>query len=218
MTVLGRGVIGDEVPARGIVDEAVGVVIHAVSGGLARVAGDLAGQILMVRGDPRVDNRDRHAGAEATSPRVGRGDGRHPPEGGQGRVVGRGRDVHRAVGLGVDDVVVGAQLGQRLGDVAVLGLDDLGALDPELVDQLHAGVAAQLANLIAVEAGLALDDDVAFGRLGGRRGEEGGGSSNEGEQGTAHPDTRIGSNAEFLKRATDHSSDTDNLYLGNLGL
>ena len=82
------------------------------------------------------------------------------------------RGVHAAVRLGVDDVVVRAQLGHRLGDVAVLGLDELGALDAQLGDQLHAGVGAQFAAVLAVQAGLALDDDVALGGLSGRRGDE----------------------------------------------
>ena len=84
------------------------------------------------------------------------------------------------------------KLGERGGDVAVTRLDQLGALDRERLDELDLGV---LTDLAGVGAGLADDDDVAFGRL-GRRGR---GEAEDGEEdGQTHARAYIGSLGRHL--------------------
>jgi hypothetical protein len=75
-------------------------------------------------------------------------------------VVGRGRDTH--VRLGVDDVRVRIQRGERLPDrLAGLGGDDLRVgKQRERADELHVGVVTDRHSLATIEAWLALDDDV----------------------------------------------------------
>ena len=207
MTVLRRGVIGDEVPARGIVDEAVGVVIHAVAGGLARVAGDLADQVLMVRGDPGVDHRDRHAGAEAAVHASGASMADSPHSEGKDGSLVAAAGVHRAVGLGVDDVVVGAELRRAPRRTSPsLGLTTSVRSIPSSATSFTPASRRSSRTSLRSQAGLALDDDVAFGGLGSRRGEE----RRRAAATRANRERRIqirvsAAVRRFLERATDHS-------------
>ena len=68
----------------------------------------------------------------------------------------------RRVELRVDDVGVGVEVAQRVGDVARLGGDDLGAREAQRLDQPHVGVGADVGALGGGQAGLALDDDAAW--------------------------------------------------------
>ena len=78
VAVLREVVLGDEVPALVVVDEAVAVVVDAVGLApvalLAGVAGELALQVLVGGVDAGVDDRDGDARADAALPGLGRVD------------------------------------------------------------------------------------------------------------------------------------------------
>ena len=173
VAVLREVVAGHEVPAARVVHVAVAVVVDARRavdfGGVAR---ELAGEVDVVGVDAGVDDGDGHAGALALLPGgervdvgadvaglagVGLPGVLETPEGRPVEVVRLAQQVYRLVGLGVDDVAVGAQRGERCGGgLTRRGLDELGALERQRGDELHAGVLAQFAALSAVEPGLAL--------------------------------------------------------------
>jgi hypothetical protein len=170
---------GDEVPAAPVVDVAVVVVVEVVGlapgAGLAGVRGDLAGEIGLGQGDAGVDDGDGDARAGgAERPCLGGVDvgveGAGAPEDRLAGVAQRpllgeagvgGRGVDRRVGLGVDDVGVGVERGERLGQLAGGGADDLGLGEGEHLLKLYVGVRAQRGAVVAVQAGAPLDDDVA---------------------------------------------------------
>ena len=175
--VLGHVVALDPIPPVHVVDVAVVVVVHARRAAqLGGVARDLVGEIDVGGQDAGVDDGDGHAGALGLVPGgrgvdvVARGAELagivrlagvlEPPQHPERGVVHRAREADAAVGLGVDDVVVGLQGGERLGGIG--GADELGALERERLDELDAGVGAQRLALGAVQARCALDDDVAF--------------------------------------------------------
>ena len=120
--------------------------------------------------------------------------------------VGDGDD---AVHVGGEHVVVVAQLGERGGDVAVTRLDQFGTLDRERLDELDLGV---LTDLAGVGAGLADDDDVAFGRL-GRRGR--GKAEDSKENGQTHARDTSAVWASTFSCVYAHTYRPINLYLGN---
>ena len=167
LAVLRDGVVVDEVPAVDVVDEAVVVVVDPErAAGLAGIGGDLVGQVDVRGGDPGVDHGDGHTRALALVPRA---DGvdvvarraelaadhlagvLQRPERAERGVVERPGDVHQAVRLGVDDVVVGAQRGERPG--GIVGADELGAIDRERLDEVDAGIGAQFARSPASRPG-----------------------------------------------------------------
>ena len=101
----GEVVLGDEVPALVVVDQAVAVVVEAVglapAALLAGVAGELALKVLVGEVDAGVDDRDGHACADAALPRLGRvdvgvGGVVEAPERVPERVVGGRRGRHPA--------------------------------------------------------------------------------------------------------------------------
>jgi hypothetical protein len=175
VVVLRLVVVIDEVPALGVVDVAVVVVVDPVVRNVVGVAGDLAREVGHAGVDAGVDDGDQHAGAGAGVPRQ-----RHAhvlardaveltgvlqrPLLREERVVGERAEL--AVELGVSDVGVGVQRGQR-GPGALRRADDLGVGQGERVDELHAGVLAQVGSLGLAQPRGALDDDLL--RLRSRR-------------------------------------------------
>ena len=106
----------------------------------------------------------------------------------------------RPVELGEDDVVVGAQRGERLRRAGRRALDELGALERQRVDELDAGVLAQLARSALSRPGsrwTMMSPSAAWAAAGTTSSER----SGHGEQGRAHPIARIGSSAQILERA-----------------
>ena len=182
-------VLRDEVPALPVVAIAVAVVVDAVGAlvavervraGLARVERDLVGEVGMARQHARVDDADGDARAGGLGPRLG---DVHVGVRCPGRVVAaaagqehlladvlqaperavvavgaeRGLDGHR---LGVDDVRVTVELGDGLGQLALVGADDLGVGQRARAPQRDVGVGAHVRALGGVEAGLAAHDDL----------------------------------------------------------
>ena len=156
-----------------VVVDAVGL---AAAAALARIAGELAGEVGVGDLDAGVDDGDDRARAAGRGPRPRARRCRRrrrpacpdrlagvlqPEELAEVRVVGL--QAHRHVRLGVDDVGVGVQRRERVLDVAVAGDDDLGVGQREHARERDVGVRAHRETLVAVQAGCALDDD----RVGG---------------------------------------------------
>ena len=99
------GVVGREVPAVQVVDEAVAVVVDAVAGNLPGVGPDVGRQVGMAQVDAGVDDADDDVGVAGLEvpgvarPHAGRGRAQVPLRG-EHRVVGREREVEHQVRRG----------------------------------------------------------------------------------------------------------------------
>ncbi len=152
--IVGRvGVTVGEVPALDVVDEAVAVVVDAVSGDLARIRPDVGREIGVRVVDPGVDDRDQHAGTAGHVPGRGRVHARQAPEilvalsprarGREERVVGKRLYPQHAVGL--------APLDGRVGGVGARHRVEVGA-PPHLEDVGTAEVGCDRAGRRALGA------------------------------------------------------------------
>ena len=153
VVVHGVVVVVREVPAVDVVDEAVGVIVDAVAGDLARVRPGVGRQVGVRVVDAGVDDRDDHAGGTGEDvPRldgvdvgVHRAGGAapvslagvvHAPELAEHRVVRGLVGVEDIVRLRVLDVGVGLEGRHRLHDGLVADLPVLGADEAEVLDLL----------------------------------------------------------------------------------